>query len=204
VTEIRALFWDIGGVLLTNGWDRRSRRAAAERFGLDWEEFQDRHELINADFETGRLSLDDYLKRTIFYRPREFSPDEVKEFMFAQSQPHAEVRAVAEALARSGRYLMATLNNESLELNEFRIERFGLRNLFSIFFSSCYLGVHKPDETIYRMALQITQRPPYECLFIDDRELNLECAAQLGMNVLHYEDPASLCDQLAEYGIDHG
>lgn len=204
MTGIRALFWDIGGVLLTNGWDRRSRRAAAERFGLDWEDFQDRHELISADFETGRLSLDEYLKRTIFYRPREFTPDEVKAFMFAQSQPHPEALAVAEALARSGRYLMATFNNESLELNEFRIERFGLRRLFSAFFSSCYLGVHKPEERIYRMALQITQRPPRECLFIDDRELNLECAAQLGMNVLHYEGPKSLSEELAEYGIDHG
>lgn len=201
MTEITALFWDVGGVLLTNGWDRASRYRAAEQFHLDWEDFQDRHELVIADFETGRLTLEEYLERTIFYRPRRFTREEFIAFMWAQSQPIGETLAIVERLARSGRYLLATLNNESLELNEYRIERFGLRNLFTLFFSSCFLGVKKPDRAIYRMALQITQRAPEECLFIDDRALNLECAHQLGMRTIHYQNPKQLQQELRRHGV---
>lgn len=111
MAKIITLFWDVGGVLLTNGWDRAARRRATERFSLDWEDFQDRHELINTDFEAARLTLEEYLQRTIFYRSRSFTKDEFKAFMFAQSQPQPDPLAIVERLARSGKYLMATLNN---------------------------------------------------------------------------------------------
>ncbi|RMG55051.1 MAG: HAD family phosphatase [Acidobacteria bacterium] len=199
--EITALFWDVGGVLLTNGWDRASRHRAAEQFHLDWEDFQDRHELVIADFETGRLTLEEYLERTIFHRPRRFTREEFTAFMWAQSQPIRETLAIVERLARSGRYLLATLNNESLELNEYRIERFGLRNLFALFFSSCFLGVRKPDRAIYQIVLRVTQRTPEECLFIDDRALNLECARQLGMRTIHYQNPQQLQRELRRHGV---
>ena len=202
MAEITTLFWDLGGVVLTNGWDREARRRAAEAFNLDWEDFQDRHEQVSAAFETGRLTLAEYLERTVFYCPRPFTEEAFKAFMFAQSEVHPEVLAIVKGLAGSRRYLLATLNNESLELNLYRIERFHLRAYFTIFFSSCFLGMQKPDEAIYHLALQLTQRAPEECVFIDDRALNLECAQHLGMRTIHYQDPRQLREELRRMGVE--
>lgn len=199
--EISALFWDNGGVILTNGWDRGARQRAVEKFQLDWADFEDRHELVLNAFETGALSLDDYLKRTVFYRPRAYSPDGFKKFMFEQSQPYPESLAFLGALARARKCLMAALNNESLEINDYRIATFKLRQYFEIFFSSCYLGVRKPHAEIYELALKITQRQPAECILIDDRDLNLECARELGIRTIQYKNLAQLRDDLARYGI---
>ncbi|MGI9649159.1 MAG: HAD-IA family hydrolase, partial [Acidimicrobiia bacterium] len=142
-----------------------------------------------------------YLDRTVFYRSRDFSPDTFQEAMMAESKPYPEALALVGSLAASGRYLLATLNNESRELNQARIERFELDRYFSVFFSSGFLGVKKPDPAIYRLALQITQRDPGECVFIDDRDLNLECALGEGMHAIHYESPAGLRSTLAELGV---
>ena len=203
MAKISALFWDVGGVLLSNGWDKPSRRKAVEKFQLDGEEFEDRHELVVTAFETGQIGLQEYLERTVFYRPRTFSQQDFKDYLFSLSQPCAETLAVVERLAQSKKYLLATLNNESLDLNQYRIERFGLRKYFDVFFSSCFLGVKKPDEAIYRLALQISQHPPEECLFIDDRALNLECARNcVGMRTIHFRDPAQLQRELRELGVE--
>jgi putative hydrolase of the HAD superfamily len=199
--DVTALFWDVGGVILSNGWDRLARAEAAKKFGLDWEEFQDRHELASPAFETGRITLDTYLQRTVFYRKRNFTRDEFVEFIFAQSAEFPESRAVLDAVAATGKYLLATINNEPLELNERRISQFNLRREFQAFFSSCYLGVRKPEEGIYKLALEVTQRHPEECLFIDDRELNLECARQLRMSTIHFQDAAQLRRDLADSGV---
>jgi len=199
--EITALFFDVGGVLLSNGWDRHSRRHCIESFGLDLAEFDDRHEFVADAFETGRMTLDDYLDRTVFYRERDFTRDAFRAGMMSESEPIPDSLSLAAGLARSGRYLMATLNNESAEINQMRIDRFDLRSIFSVFFSSGFLGVKKPDRAIYRMALHLTQRRPEECLFIDDRELNLECARTEGMHTIRYEGPGQLQDQLASVGV---
>ncbi len=202
MTDLTALFWDVGGVLLTNGWDRASRRRAAEEFKLDWEEFEDRHELLVPAFEKSQLTLEDYLERTVLYRPRAFAKQTFKDFMFSQSESYPETLAIVDRLARSRKYLLATLNNESLELNLYRINHFALRNYFTVFFSSCFLGVKKPDEAIYRLALQITQRSAEESLFIDDRALNLECARRCGMHTIQYQNPGQLQHELREMGVD--
>jgi len=199
--DVTALFWDVGGVILSNGWDRGARQKASEKFGLDWEEMQDRHELASPAFETGKITLDMYLERIVFYRKRAFTREEFTDFIFAQSVEFPESRAVLSGVAKSGRYLLATINNEAMELNERRIQEFHLRREFKAFFSSCYLGIRKPDEGIYKLALEVTQRKPEECLFIDDRELNLECAQQLRMRTIRYQDAAQLRRELAENGV---
>ena len=199
--RITALFWDLGGVVLTNAWDRASRQRAAEKFHLDWDDFEDRHELLLHGFETGQVFLEEYLNRVIFYRPRQFSREEFKKFMFSESQAFPESLAVLRRLSAAQQYLLATLNNESLELNEYRIGQFKLRDYFQVFLSSCYLGVRKPDDGIYRLALHITQREPRECVFIDDRPLNLECAKELGMQTIHFKKPAQLQDDLRRFGV---
>lgn len=189
---IRAIFWDVGGVLLTNAWDHSERAKALEEFQLDPTEFQTRHELIVSSFERGKISLNGYLDQTIFYQPRPFTRETFRDSMFSLSQPLPERLAFAESLAGSGKYFMGTINNESRELNDFRIEKFGLRKIFELFVSSCFVGLRKPECAIYRLALDITQFPAEQCCFIDDRPLNLECAAQLGMHTI----PMKSLDQL--------
>jgi putative hydrolase of the HAD superfamily len=201
VPEITTIFSDIGGVILTNGWDRDGRREAAQAFRLDWEEFQDRHDLSFPAFDAGQITLNQYLDRTLFYRPRTFTREEFTAFMFAQSKEYPEARAILSALARSGKYLIGAINNEPLELNQYRIEAFRLRRDFQAFFSSCYLNARKPEETIYRIALQVTQRPPESCVFIDDRALNLENPRRLGMNVIHHQNAPQLRQDLQSLGI---
>ena len=199
---ITTIFFDIGGVLLTDGWGHDSRRAAAEKFGLDWEEYSDRHEKVGHAIETNRMSLEQYLDRAIFYRPREFSREEFRAFIFAQSQPKPESIAIVAQLADSKNHFLATINNEVLELNLYRLEHFGLRRYFPVFFSSCFLGLRKPDEAIYRLALQVTQEAPANCIFIDDREVNLECPRELGMNTILFRDAAQLRSELSESGVE--
>ncbi len=200
--EVTALFWDVGGVLLTNGWDCAAREKAAQQFALDGEDFEGRHEMASQAFETGQMTLDEYLRRTIFYRSRKFTPEEFKQFMFAQSQELPESRAIAKQLAGSRRYLMAVVNNEALELNLHRIERFHLRRDFTAFFSSCFVGVRKPDAAIYRLALEVMQRDARQCVFIDDRPRNLECPERLGMGAIHFQNAAQLREELRRRGVD--
>lgn len=202
MSAITTLFWDIGGVILTNGWDRGSRRQAAKAFDLDWEEFQDRHDLSFPAFDAGQITLNQYLDRTLFYRPRPFTREEFTAFMFAQSQEYAEVRAILSKLASARKYFIAAINNEPLELNQYRIEAFDLRKDFQVFFSSCYVYARKPDETIFRIALAVTQRPPEQCVFIDDRSINLENPRRLGMNVIHHQSAPQLLAELQSLGIE--
>jgi putative hydrolase of the HAD superfamily len=201
LSAIRALFWDVGGVLLTNAWDRTERAAAQEHFQLDSEEFHARHEMVVSSFERGKITLDEYLDRTVFYRPRPFTREMFRDYMFSLSQPFPDVLEFARALTDAGKYLMGTLNNESRELNYYRIEKFGLRMIFRLFVSSCFVGFRKPERDIYRLALEITQVPAEQCCFIDDRELNLECAAKLGMHAIQMQQVGQLRADLAKLGV---
>jgi len=198
---VRTLFWDVGGVLLSNAWDHTQRAAALEHFGLDEKEFHGRHEMIVSPFEQGKITLDEYLDRTVFYRTRTFTREAFKDFMFSLSQPLPEVLSFARALADSGKYFMGTINNESRELNLYRIEQYGLRQIFRLFVSSCFVGLRKPESGIYRLALEVTQMNPEECVFIDDRSLNLECAAQMGMHTLQMQSLYQLSGDLEKLGV---
>jgi len=201
VSAIRAIFWDVGGVLLTNAWDHTQRLAALEHFRLDKDEFHSRHELVVSSFERGKITLDEYLDRTIFYRNRPFTRDEFRDYMFSLSQPLPEVLSLARALADTGRYFMGTINNESRELNLHRIEKYGLRQIFRLFISSCFVGLRKPESDIYRLAIETTQIDPEESCFIDDRALNLECAAKLGMRTIQMQTLDQLREELGKMGV---
>jgi len=200
--KITTLFWDIGGVILTNGWDRGSRREAAATFHLDWEEFQDRHDLSFPAFDSGQITLNEYLDRTLFYRPRAFSREEFTAFIFAQSKEYPDTRVILDKVTKTQKYFVGAINNEPLELNQYRIEAFELRRNFLVFFSSCYVHSRKPEETIFRVALEVTQRPPEQCLFIDDRPLNLERPGKLGMNTILHQGAEQLRLELGKYGVE--
>ena len=201
MSAIHAIFWDVGGVLLTNAWDHTERAAALAHFQLDEQEFHDRHEMVVSSFERGKITLDEYLDRTVFYRPRPFTRDAFRDFMFSLTRPFPEVLKFARSLSDSGKYFMGTINNESRELNVYRIEKYELRRMFRVFISSCFVGLRKPERDIYRLALETTQIPAEECCFVDDRALNLECAAKLGMQTIEMQTLEQLRGDLAKLGV---
>jgi len=201
VATVTTLFWDIGGVILTNGWDHNSRMDAAKTFQLDWEEYRERHDLSFPAFDSGQITLDQYLDRTLFYRTRPFTREEFTAFMFAQSKEYPETRQLLRDVARIKKHFLASINNEPRELNNYRIEAFGLRNEFQVFFSSCYLNARKPEEHIYRTALEVSQRPAEECVFIDDRPINLENPRRMGMHVVHHKNASETRAELRRLGI---
>ena len=202
MTAFERVFFDIGGVLGSNGWDREQRRAASERFGLDEDDFQYRHEETVGAFESGDLSLDEYLDVTVFWTARGFAREEFTRFMFGLSVPFPASIAIVRRLQAADGVRMATLNNESRELNEYRIRHFGLCELFDVFFSSCWLGVRKPTRAIYERALGMTQTDPHRTLFVDDREQNLAPARALGMQTIHYREAEQLASELRGLGFE--
>jgi len=196
------VLFDVGGVLLTNGWDTAARRACAAAAGIGWEEFEARHQDAVAAFETGAMGIEAYLRQTVFSRPRSFGVDEFIRHMEAQSRPLPASLAVLEELAaRPDAPLLGVLNNESRHLNDYRLDTFGLRDRFTAFFSSCYVGVRKPDERIYRMAINVLGVPAAACLFVDDRDENLQPAAALGMATHRFVDAGTLRERLLAEGL---
>jgi putative hydrolase of the HAD superfamily len=198
---LTTIFWDLGGVLLTNGWDRASRGRACRRFALDSDDFEDRHEQVVGEFETGRMDLGMYLERTVFFEPRAFGEADFKAFMFGESREDPQMLDLVRRLRTGGLYLLAAINNESLELNAYRIERFRLRECFSLFFSSCFVRLRKPDPRIYRLALDVTQTPAEAALLVDDRAINVEAAKRLGMQTIQFRNAGQLQSRLEDLGV---
>jgi putative hydrolase of the HAD superfamily len=201
LSETSTLFFDVGGVLLTNAWDTPARTSAAKVFGLDFHDFNARHGMVKTAFETGRMSLDTYIQKTVFYKPRPFTPDDFKSFMFKQSQVLGETLEWTRLLAATGRHRLFTLNNESRELHEHRVRTFGLCSVFLAFLTSCYLGQVKPDEDIYSNALGIAGCGATEAIFVDDRPVNVETALVLGLRAILFESLQQLRSALREYGV---
>lgn len=196
------LFFDIGGVLLTNGWDTPARQRAAAKFQLEEIDFQKRHGMVKTAFETGRMSIDTYLAKTVFYIERPFSRQDFIDYIFTESKANEDVLNWLRTFAKSRRYRIFALNNESRELHEYRKERFKLDEIFEGFLTSCYLGSVKPDEEIYLSALGIASCRPNEAIFVDDRPLNLETADALGIKTVHFTQLALLLTALKEEGIE--
>jgi putative hydrolase of the HAD superfamily len=198
---IKALFLDIGGVLLTNGWDRKARALAARQFGLDPDDLNERHHLTFDTYESGKLTLDEYLDRIVFFQPRPFSRDAFKAFITAQSEPYPEMIGLVQALKRQYGLKLVAVNNEGRELNDYRIRQFGLNTFFDAFISSCYVHFRKPDADIFRLALDVAQVAPGQVVYIDDRKLFVQVAGGLGMHCLHHTGEAATRRQLAQWGL---
>jgi putative hydrolase of the HAD superfamily len=196
LTEIRHIFFDVGGVLGTNGWDREERARATEHFRLDAKEFQCRHEEIVSAWEEGRITIEEYLENAVFYERRNFSRQEFVEFMYAQSHPDPDTIEITRELTTHERYTLMTLNNESDELNKYRIRAFGISEIFEAFLSSCWLGVRKPTQRFYENAIAIAQADPRTSVFIDDRQQNLNPARNLGMKVVLFQSASQLRAEL--------
>ena len=195
------VFFDIGGVLGTNGWDREQRAKALQKFSIEDEDFEHRHHQVVSEFETGAMSLEEYLDVTVFHTPRLFSREDFELYMLGLSEPNAYTIEIAKHVATAGRVRLMTMNNESAVLNVYRIDRFGLKSIFPTFLSSCWLGVRKPSRTFFERGLGIAQAEASMSLLIDDRDQNLAPASALGMHTLRYENPESLARELARYGV---
>ena len=200
-SPITTLFLDIGGVLLTNGWDHAARQQAAERFHLDVADIEERHHLTYDTYEAGKLSLDEYLQRVIFCQDRPFSMDDFKSFMLSRSQPYPEMIELIRTLKT--RYALKTIavSNEGREINAYRIHTFQLDRIIDTFVSSCFVHYRKPDLDIYRIALDISQAAPEAVAYIDDRPLFIEVASSLGIHGILHIDYPSTCLKLLELGL---
>jgi putative hydrolase of the HAD superfamily len=205
MAEISTILWDVGGVLLTNGWDHTERAAVLQHFGLAPEPFEERHELANDAWEKGLMTAEQYLLQAVFYQPRPFTPAAFLQQMKDQSLllPQGAMR-ILQDLAASEEVELALLNNEARELNDYRIERFELGRYVDVFLSSCYLGLRKPDPRIFDLALDVLQRDAEEVAFIDDRPGNCEAAEALGIHAICYHDEAQCVQALERLGLNVG
>jgi putative hydrolase of the HAD superfamily len=196
------ILFDVGGVLLTNGWDHDERARTLDYFHLDRLDFEARHPEPYAAWERGAISVEAYLDATVFYEPRRYSRDDFFGFMLNQSKllPNGAL-GILEELAASNKCLLGALNNEARETNEFRFKSFGLRDYFAVALSSCYLGFRKPDLAIYQRALDILGRPAERILFIDDRAENVAGATAAGIKAIRFEGAVALRQDLASMGV---
>lgn len=200
---VRALFLDIGGVLLTNGWDHHARRRAAVTFKLDWAEMEERHHLIFAIYEEGRLTLKEYLDRVVFHQKRSFTPAQFRRFMLAQSEPYPEMlKLIGQLKVRYG-LKIGVVSNEARELNAYRIRKFKLDGFVDFFVSSSFVHIRKPDADIFRMALDIGQVPAGRVVYIENTPMFIEIATGFGIRTILHTDYRSTCAKLAAFGLGY-
>lgn len=199
---IRTLFLDIGGVLLTDGWNSNARKRAAAHFKLNWAELEERHNLSFSTYEEGKLTLKEYLERVVFHQKRAFSQAEFRRFMFAQSQPYPEmIELIRQLKARYGLRIIV-LSNEARELNAYRIRKFKLAKFVDAFVSSCFVHLRKPDLDIFRLALDIAQTPPQQIVYIENTPLFVQIAKGMEVHGIVHTDYPSTCAQLAALGLE--
>ena len=201
---VTTLFLDIGGVLLSNGWGHVSRRAAADVFNLDFDEMDERHHVIQITYEEGKITLNEYLKRVVFYQKRSFTIDQFREFMFSQSTPNIEMIEYIQKLKDKYNLKIAVVNNEGRELNEHRIKKFKLNHFVDFFISSCFVHFRKPDADIFRIALDIAQVPVQHVVYIEDMPMFVDVAGDLGIRSIRHKDYLSTSAELALLGLKNG
>jgi len=200
-TAITCVFLDIGGVLLTDGWDHHARKRAATNFKLDLAEMEDRHHLTFDTYEEGKLTLEEYLGRVVFYQKRPFTQAQFRRFMFAQSKPYPEmIELDAQLKVRHGLKIVV-VSNEARELNVYRIRKFKLAGFVDSFVSSCFVHVRKPDADIYRLALDIAQAPVRQVVYIENTPMFVQIAEGLGIPSILHTDYRSTCAKLASFGL---
>jgi putative hydrolase of the HAD superfamily len=199
---ITSVFLDIGGVLLTDGWDHLARRRAAKNFKLEWAEMENRHQLTFEIFEEGKITLEEYLSLVVFHQKRPFTRNQFRRYMFAQSKPFPEMIELVTKLKHDLRLKTVIVSNEARELNAYRIDKFGLDRLVDCFISSCFVHIRKPDADIFKMALDIAQVPPAQAVFIDNTPMFVQIAEGLGIQGILHTDCKSTRTMLSHLGLN--
>ena len=202
-TQITCLFLDIGGVMLTDGWNIHVRKRAAENFHLDFPAMEDRHRLVFSIYEEGKLSLEEYLSRTVFFENRPFTRDQFREFMFAQSKADPDTIELIRTL--KAKYGLKTLvvSNEARELNAYRIRKFKLDGFVDAFVSSCFVGIRKPDPDIFRLALDIAQVPREQIVYLENTPMHVDVAESFGIQSILHTDQEATREKLAGLGLEN-
>ena len=200
---ITALFLDIGGVLLTNGWDHHARKRAAANFKLEWAEMEDRHHLNFGTYEEGKLTLEEYLSRVVFYQKRLFTRAQFKRFMFAQSKPYPEMIEMCAQLKVQYGLKIVVVSNEARELNAYRIRKFKLDRFVDCFVSSCFVHIRKPDADIFRLALDVAQTPARQVVYIENTPMFVHIAEGLGIQSILHTDYRATGAKLALFGLQN-
>ena len=203
VTAITCMFLDIGGVLLTNGWDHHARKRAAANFKLEWAEMENRHHLIFDAYEEGKFTLKEYLSVVIFYQKRSFTRAQFRHFMFVQSKPYPEMIELVRRLKAKYGLKIIVVSNEARELNSHRIQKFKLDGFVDSFISSCFVHLHKPDADIFRLALDIAQTPAQQIVYIENTPMFVQIAESLGIRSILHTDYRSTCAKLASFGLQY-
>lgn len=198
---ITTLFVDVGDVLLTNGWDHLARRRAAKEFKLDWTEMEKRHRLVFETHEEGKLTFEEYLGWVVFYEKRTFTRNTFRDFMFTQSKPYPRMIELVSRLKHRHGLKVVVISNESREINAYRIHTFKLDRIIDTFISSCFVHLRKPDATIFRLALDISQTPPAQAIFIDNTPMFVQIAERFGIRSILHVDYKSTCAKLASFGL---
>ena len=201
MNTITCLFLDIGGVLLSDGWGHEFRQQAAEKFHLDYAEMNQRHKLLFVVFEEGRITLDEYLEKVIFYQKRDFTFNQFKDFMFSLTIADINMIELIKNLKAAYQLKIVVVSNEARELNEYRIDKFQLNSFVDFFVSSCYVHIRKPDAAIFRLALDGAQVPPGEIVYIDDVAMFTDVAKDMGITSIHHRDYLSTTKALAAFGL---
>jgi putative hydrolase of the HAD superfamily len=201
-TAITCVFLDIGGVLLTDGWDHNARKRAATNFNLEFAEMEDRHHLIFDTYELGKLTIEEYLSRVVFYEERPFTPAQFRKFMFAQSKPYPKMIELVRRLKARHGLKVAVVSNEARELNSYRIRKFKLDGFVDSFISSCFVHLRKPDVDIFRVALDIAQVPANQVVYIENILMFVQVAEGLGIRGICHTDYKSTCAKLASFGLE--
>jgi putative hydrolase of the HAD superfamily len=199
-TAPTTIFTDIGGVLLTNGWDREGRKKAIKKFNLDPLETEERHHLTFDTYESGKISLSEYLKRLVFYTKRDFSEEDFRKFMFEQSRPFPEMLALIRGIKEKYGIKIAVVSNEGRELNNHRIDKFKLNEFVDFFISSCFVHFRKPDADIFKVALDIAQVSPEKVIYLEDRPMFVQVADGLGIRGILHQDFNTTRKLLADFG----
>jgi len=199
---ITCVFLDIGGVLLTDGWDHHARKRAATNFELEFAEMEDRHHLNFEIYEEGGLTLEEYLDRVIFYKKRSFTPAQFRKFMFAQSKPYPKMIELIRRLKVRHGLKIVVVSNEARELNSHRIRKFKLDRFVDAFISSCFVHVRKPDADIFRLALDISQVPAGQVVYIENTPMFVKIAEGLGIQSILHRDYESTCEKLVSFGLE--
>jgi len=198
---VTTLFLDIGGVMLSNGWGHESRKSASEAFNLDFDDMEERHHLTFVTYEEGKLTMGEYFNRIVFYRKRDFTPDQFRDFMFAQSTPFAEMIELIQKLKEQNRIKIAVVNNEARELNEYRIKKYNLNQFVDFYISSCFVHFRKPDADIFRIALDIAQVPAEHVVYIENTQMFVDVASDLGIRSILHKDYLSTSAELSLLGL---
>ena len=201
-TGITCVFLDIGGVLLTDGWDHLARRRAAKNFKLEWAEMESRHQLVFEIFEEGKITMEEYLSLVVFHQKRSFTRNQFRSYMFAQSKPFPEMIELVAKLKLNLRLKIAIVSNEARELNAYRIDKFGLDRLVDSFISSCFVHIRKPDADIFILALDIAQVRPAQAVFLDNTPMFVQIAEGLGIQGILHTDCKSTQTKLSHLGLN--